>query len=159
MAVYYDLGAGFTSKATAEAFLKHFEVLEIPLSSGENLPTRCSMREAHGHWLVWVWPFELAIASPHGSRPELLEPEPYNEIQAFLYEELKKCPPFLYAAFGGEMEDFFFDEDIREGLVTEPDYHVHGLILTTVQWHASGALPNFVPFAKDYVWMPCRRAQ
>jgi hypothetical protein len=54
---------------------------------------------------------------------------------------------------------FFFDEDIRPGLIDDADYQLHGLILMKQQWEAISSRADFVPFVNDYLWLPCGPAQ
>jgi hypothetical protein len=73
-----------------------------------------------------------------------------TEIGIFLDQSLRLAPPFRYALFGMEVDEFrTYSELIEESALVFP-----GLVLAEAVWQAIGSSSLFRPFSLGYVWKP-----
>ena len=95
----------------------------------------------------------MSINSPLGSNYALCEKPFAEEIDKFLYDQLKKAPHFRYAFFGREAYDTFFD--ISGSLPLEDsNFPWKGLVINFEVWEEMGKPNLYEPFCDGYLWIP-----
>jgi hypothetical protein len=154
MAVYWDLGAVCADQAAAETFAAWFKVRPIPLSDGTSVDIKTgisalSKRALSNQWIVWIWPEGMSYASPYGNRIDLVDTALKTEIEAWIYDRLQECPPYICALFGGEAYERLLDESLEE-LVEDPNDTPIGLVVDTATYQRLGQPKGFAPFALGY---------
>src|SRR4051794_37232065 len=119
MAWIYSLSAECgPDKNQAEIFARHFNGLSFELITGKT--SVCSVRihsDEENNWWVDVFPNNVT-RSGGSSLTDAIE---ISELGFGLYKHLKSAPPFRFALFGCEVEEFRLYSHLAYDVATYPD--------------------------------------
>jgi hypothetical protein len=146
-------------KTRAEAFARHFEGLSFGLATGKT--SACSAvvhSDEETNWWVHVCPNNVT-RSGGSSLTDAIE---ISEIGFRLYKHLKSAPPFRFALFGCEVEEFRLYSELADDVAIYRDGRTefnnspafNGLVLSRDAWETLGKPIAFFPFAGNYRWRP-----
>jgi hypothetical protein len=149
MAYIFELEADCVTDHAAKRFGDHFVGLSFSLPDGRVCRFTESdtsvFTDADGHARCLI----VSIgASLTGSREVLRTDDERKEFLHFLYEHLRKAPPFRFAVAGLECHDYSLH--YRDGRL-DP---IEGLVVCDQIFVDAGSPAGFEPFAAGYHWVP-----
>ena len=149
MAYIFELEADCVTDDAAKRFGSHFAGFSFPLPDGRVCRLADSdtsvFTDADGHARCCV----VSVgASLTGSREVLHTDDERRAFILFLYEHLRKAPPFRFAVAGIECHDFSLCD--RDGRLSPMD----GLVICDQVFVDAGCPADFLPFTAGYRWIP-----
>jgi hypothetical protein len=163
MAVYYYLAVACADQDSAAALTEYFNGLSLTLAGGLTTTCQADYQQTPDHaWWSVVRPFGASIGGYWNggkSEPTLMNRDQRSEIGRFLYERLRGAPPFLYALYGSEILDCFFDvsntyNEVLRDLTILCKEGWHGLVVQEPMWEGAGRPEGWEPFRPGYYWAP-----
>ena len=132
MALYFNLGLVARTMEDAEACATFFRARALVLDDSP-VPLEVYVHARRTDVLVGVWPRGMSYASPKGDDRRLTTDAARETIARWFDATLIDAPPFAAAAFGGEMYDYFLDD---EPLVEQLGQGFGGLYVDDALWNA-----------------------
>jgi hypothetical protein len=165
MAVYYYLAVACSDQEAAIAVSTHFDAVALSLYDGLAISCYASAsQDWEKAWWSIVRPFGASINAlgPDGQpEPNLANHAQRSEIGQLLYQRLLSAPQFLYALYGAEAQDQFFDVHSTYNRVLRDPTLIkngwEGLVLNVALWEQIGSSASYETYRPGYVWMPYRR--
>ena len=162
MAVYYYLAVACPDQEAALAMSAHFDAVALCLHDGLTINCYASAsQDWENAWWCIVRPFGASInaVGPDGQpEPNLANRAQRSEIGQLLYQRLRSAPQFLYALYGAEAQDQFFDvystynQVLRNPALIKDGWE--GLVLNSALWEQIGAPTSYEPYRPGYIWKP-----
>ena len=149
MALIFEVEADCVSEEAAKRFGRHFVGLSFSLPDGRLIRVTESdtrvFTDSDGNARCCI----VSIAASFTGTQQVLETDDERrDYILFLYDHLRKAPPFRFAVAGLECHDFSLCD--RVGRLSQ----IEGLVICDKVFVDAGSPAAFQPFAPGYFWIP-----
>jgi hypothetical protein len=153
MAYSFSLSAECGDEQAARALSAYFDGFVVLVADRSVRCVAAAQVDPESNWWAMTCVPGIALASPHGSDPELCKPANMTVVARQLLTHLRGAPPFRYAAIGVEVDHFRYFSEINEDFVL---LDFHGLVVCDALWQRLGCPEVFESFSVGYHWRPYR---